>query len=143
MSAVSFRFLVDNVTLSPPVLLLSLPLFRDKLEPKGCDCVLTKKQYKALVKYRNGPIDVPDTGLTDEEVYLSKVGYIEPATYGVETSEHVSYFGPTAYQITQEGEAAIEGYRDRRRSPWKDLAFFVLGSVITIIAQHVVDLIVA
>ena len=33
----SFRFLVGNVTLSPPLLLLSLPPFRDKLDQKGGD----------------------------------------------------------------------------------------------------------
>lgn len=47
MSAVSFRFLVGNVTLSPPLLLLPLPAHHDRISGKGS--VENGKIYRDLL----------------------------------------------------------------------------------------------
>lgn len=103
--------------------------------------MLSERNYKELVRYRNGPAPIRTSGLSRREKYLWKEGFIEREQSRMLDSRDFVELINISYEITPLGEDALSEFETDHNEKVKKkrqnsfiIMLTILGVAVSIIA---------
>lgn len=101
--------------------------------------MLSRKDYKELLKYKKGPIPVSENGLSKQEEFFLTHGLIEPADLTCRTIPGMVIIGEAlTYALSDKGKEALSEYEQHIRERVFQVFLVFLGSALTLLVEGLI-----